>query len=107
VRVEFHTRRSDGTRVAVYQKRVLFAMKSEIRIISYGQGVCTQRNRTSILKERSLPVIILLHSIKRLLVCYFWAECALTLGTFREECKCVVCAEAVHMEGLKLSVHLH
>jgi len=53
-----------------------------------------------------LPVIRVLHSIKRLLVWYFWSECALTLGTFRGECKCVVCAEAVHLEGLKLKVFI-
>jgi hypothetical protein len=30
----------------------------------------------------------------------------MTLGTFGEECKCVVCAEAVHMEGLKLKAFI-
>jgi hypothetical protein len=79
-------------------------MESEIRIISHGQGVCTQRNHISILKEHSLPVIRVLHGMKSLLVCYFWSECTLTLGTFGEEGKCVVCAEAVQLEGLKHKV---
>ena len=91
----------------MYQRRVLSAMEREIRIISHGQSVSTQRNHITILKEHSLPVKKVLHSIKRLLVWYFWSQCTLTSGTFRVECKCVVCTEAVQLEGLMLKVFIH
>lgn len=60
------TKRSDGTRAAVLAKEG--TVESEIRIISHGQGISTQRNHVTILKEHSLTVMRVLHSMKRLLV---------------------------------------
>ena len=59
-------------------------MESEIRILSHGQGVSTQRNHITILKEHILPV-------KRAWRGYWYDIFGL-------------CAEAVQLEGVKLKV---